>query len=344
MSRVFNKYVAAAVLLVLLFATGVKIHSVMAGPPPRNWNYQNLERIKSPPGKFSFAVFGDNQNSVTVFNDLIDRLNHDDIAFAFDNGDLVCDGEVEKYRFFLRQVERLEKPLLTAMGNHETYAGKRGNYYDIFGPFYYSFAVGQSYFIVLDNADERNPGPFQLEWLEAELEKSRAYEQRFVFMHIPLYDTRRSGFGLKHGMKNRATAKKLNRLLDRYDVTMLFASHIHEYDRGVWGRTPYIITGGAGGELAGTDPDRYFFHFLRVKVLDGRVEYEVVRLKTPAVLWLNRLIHSTWLYSYSLFATHYFDLVLAASVLFLLVFALQALDRRKRKPARVSKGGADEDG
>lgn len=35
----------------------------------------------------------------------------------------------------------------------EFYANGRGNYYDIFGPFYYSFTVGPGYFIVLDDAD-----------------------------------------------------------------------------------------------------------------------------------------------------------------------------------------------
>lgn len=55
-------------------------------------------------------------------------------------------------------------------------------------------------------------------------------------------------------MKDLDFAKKLNRLFDENNVTMLFVSHIHGYYRGVWGRTPYIMTGGAGAELAGSDP------------------------------------------------------------------------------------------
>ena len=85
-------------------------------------------------------------------------------------------------------------------------------------------------------------------------------------MHVPLYDTRTSGFGLKHALASPRNAGELNAMFDKYHVTMLFASHIHEYDRGVWGKTPYIITGGGGGELAGTNPQHYFFHYIRVSV------------------------------------------------------------------------------
>ena len=56
----------------------------------------------------------------------------------------------------MNQIQALNKPLLTAIGNHELMDEGRGNYYDMFGRFYYSFTVGENYFIVLDDADSKN--------------------------------------------------------------------------------------------------------------------------------------------------------------------------------------------
>ncbi len=176
--------------------------------------------------------FGDNKNSITTFNNLIKRLNAEDILFAMDIGDLVEDGEREKFRFFLNQIRKLNKPLLTAIGNHELREGGRANYYDIFGRFYYSFTVGNAYFVVLDDANEKSIDPWQMQWLKDELKKSLRYKYRFVFMHVPLYDPRRTGFRIAHNLKDTRFARQLNALFDRYNITMLFASHIHAYYRG----------------------------------------------------------------------------------------------------------------
>jgi Calcineurin-like phosphoesterase len=329
-SKFFNKYVVVFLILVLLFATGIKIHNGLTDPPGSGWNRRNLQRIDRSRSAFSFAVFGDNQNSIGVFNDLIEHVNREDVAFSLDNGDLVFDGERPKYRFFINQVKRLNKPLLTNIGNHDILGNGRGNYYDILGPFYYSFTVGSSYFIVVDDANEQGVDPWQKEWLAGELSKSRSYANRFVFIHVPLYDDRTSGFGLGHCIKNKKAARELRALFDRYDVTTVFASHIHGYYKGVWGKTPYIITGGAGGELAGTDPHHYFFHYVKVNVSDAGVSYDVVKLKTPATI-LERIVYSTWVYTYAFFAVHYLDLIVVLLGVYLLAALLYYFQRRRTK-------------
>ncbi|GAH97400.1 unnamed protein product, partial [marine sediment metagenome] len=96
----------------------------------------------------------------------------EDVIFAIDVGDLVYDGEKEKYRFFINQIKKLNKPLLTVIGNHELKREGRANYYELFGKFYYSFVVGDSYFIILDDANTRNLDPWQMDWLKDELQKS----------------------------------------------------------------------------------------------------------------------------------------------------------------------------
>jgi len=97
-----------------------------------------------------------------------------------------------------------------------------------------------------------------MEWLKDELRKSQAYRYRFIFMHVPLYDPRKGEHKMGYSLRDLESANRLNRLFDESNITMLFVWHIHGYYRGIWGKTPYIITGGAGSELAGSDPRHYF--------------------------------------------------------------------------------------
>ena len=315
--EIFNKLTVIAVLVLMVVIISIKIHSIVSFPEINDWNYYRLQEIDKKKDEFSFAVFGDNKNSITTFKSLISELNKEDIIFAIDLGDLVYDGEKEKFRFFIKQIKSLNKPLLTAIGNHELKEGGRANYYEIFGKFYYSFSVGKSYFIILDNANENYLNPWQMCWLKEELQKSQKYKYRFVFMHVPLYDPRKDKYKVEHGFKNLSLAKKLNGLFDKYNITMLFASHIHGYYKGIWGKTPYIITGGAGAELTGSDPEHYFYHYVKVNVSDNGLKYKVIKLKNPGFELMDRWIHDAWIYIYAFFAIHFLDLMIVLTLIYL---------------------------
>lgn len=321
--KLFSRQVIVFFVLILLLASGIKIHSILTAPEISNWNYRQLQKIDKDQDDFSFAVFGDNKNSVKTFDTLISELNRDDIMFSVDDGDLVYDGEDEKFRFFLNQIKELNKPLLTVFGNHEAREKGRAVYYDIFGPFYYSFSVGDTYFIVLDDANERDLDEEQFAWLRNELRISQDYRNRFVFMHVPLYDPRKGDSQPGHSLEDLDFAKKLNDLFDENDVTMLFVSHIHAYYRGIWGKTPYIVTGGGGAELAGSDPDHYFYHYIKVTVTDSEVAYDVIKVKSPDFELIDRLVHDAWIYIYAFFAIHFIDAILLISLLYLLIYIIR---------------------
>lgn len=84
-----NIILIAAVLILISFSAGVKIHSISTFSEISDWNYQQLDQINSTKNNFSFIVLGDNKNSVTVFEKLIEKVNKEDALFAIDIGDLV---------------------------------------------------------------------------------------------------------------------------------------------------------------------------------------------------------------------------------------------------------------
>jgi hypothetical protein len=217
---------------------------------------------------------------------------------------------MEKYRYFFTQVRKnLNIPLLTAIGNHDLAEKGRGLYYDLLGPFYYSFKIGRDYFIVLDNADERRIDPWQRLWLESELQKATQYAQRFVFMHMPLFDPR--GFPYRHCM-GAGPAQDLLDLFKKYKVSHIFASHIHAYYTGKWEGIPYTISGGGGASLVGKDPDHAFFHYLKVHVAGERVDMAAVPLATPDQKWLDFIGPMGWRSLYGMVRFHGVEMALFA--------------------------------
>jgi len=252
---------------------------------PLDWLATNLGAIQvSDSHNFKFAVFADNRDDQGRYDRLINSVNADPgLAFSLNLGDMVNHPDETLYANFFGQVAHLRKPLLTALGNHElggdpTYG--RQLYTNIFGPtvgpFYYSFHYGQTYFIVMDDADNQAPDSTQRAWLEAELTKAQTYKYRLVFLHIPLYDPR----SLAHCLPPTA-ADQLLTLFQTHNVTQIFAGHIHGYFQGAWGGIPYIITGGAGVALGGTDPANYFFHYLKISVTPETFNVAVTRYLGP---------------------------------------------------------------
>jgi len=93
-----------------------------------------------------------------------------------------------------------------------------------------------------------------------------------VFLHIPLYDPRD---GEKPHSLKPEEASQLLALFKKYHVTHIFAGHIHAYYAGAWEGLPYIITGGAGAPLSGTDPQHAFYHYLKVTIRGSQVQVQV---------------------------------------------------------------------
>ena len=202
-------------------------------------------------------------------------------------GDLVFNGYDVQFRRFINQVDGLKMPMLTAIGNHDLDPGthevaasktdaKFGslknskNYQKIFGPTYYSFNVGDSYFIVMDISTEFMANTVaqkkyfddELVWFENELKKSQTYKHRFVFSHVPPFKGKKQLKGTQKDnpekfLRNPGYSDLIKNLCVKYNVEYMFGCHLHTIDFDLWpkGKTDAdgdvisIITGGAGAEL-----------------------------------------------------------------------------------------------
>jgi hypothetical protein len=249
--KIFKEHplkIILASLCILLFI-GLKFWDTYTASPIHDRNNKEISRIKVANSEnFTFAVFGDNKGNNPIFEPLLRDIDHNtEIAFTIDVGDLVSGGKKGKYRPFLNQVqENLAIPFLTAIGNHDLNNGSFRNYHEIFGSTYYAFQIGEAHFVVLDATTESGFDRTERQWLEEELQKAQSSKARFIFMHVPPFYPRGNGFSECLPEKDR---KDLLDLFKRYNVTHLFASHIHGYFSGVWEGISYTIT---GGEVVGS--------------------------------------------------------------------------------------------
>ena len=301
-------------LFLIFIAGGASsiIYTMIVFPAPphiRDWNYLQKEKlgaVSPQPENFSFAVFGDNKNSIATFNSLIDRVNRDAVQFSVETGDVIdnmFDGQSE-YRTYVGQIKRLQQPLFVIPGNHAT-EGSSCAYNRLFGKLYYSFSFGDAYFIALNGSHEDGPGPQQYDWLVKELKNSQSYRYRFVFMHIPLYDPEAGPYQTGHSLKDKNIAEQLNTLFDKNRVTMVFTAHVHGYYTGRWHKTPFTVTGGAGAELGGIDPGHYFYHYIKVSVSPDDVQYQVEKIGKPFSNIIQLFAHNVKEFMYSYVLAHW---------------------------------------
>ncbi len=249
-----------------------------------------------------------------VLAEAVKQINQDEPALVVYLGDGADQGgPVGNLTAFKGYLEKLKSPWYPVIGNHELKHGARpdgrggngeGNFRQVFagkllqGKSYYSFDYLNSHFIVLDTAwqtgdgppdAELKPGSQQWVWLCQDLAAARQKSQHiFIFGHKPPVSPYHAGgpdtaTNLPDGHGSswgdpRAAVEFMN-LAVKYKVDAVFSGHIHMYNRLDIKGVPYIITAGAGANLYAAPEQGGYYHYMRCRVSEGQVTYEVVKLK-----------------------------------------------------------------
>jgi len=230
------------------------------------------------PANFAFAVLGDNKGDEGTYSKILDDIEQDpEIAFAVHTGDLTRTSSRNEYGDIAElSCAHLQKPFLVIPGNHDIHNGGGQTFKDVIGPAYYEAKTAAAELIFLDTSTSSRMDDAQMRWLEGMLAGRKPGDQVLVFTHQPLYDPRKDS---KPHCLSPKKADPLARLFEEYGVNYVFAGHIHGYFVGKWNNIPYAITGGAGAELQGSDPQAFFHNYLKVKVNGARIDVTVVPVR-----------------------------------------------------------------
>jgi predicted phosphodiesterase len=254
--------------------------------PPAVATYQNPLKLTLPPERDSvrFAVIGDMGTGgpfqYEVAREMADYHGRFPFNFVIMLGDNIYGRK--KPPDFERKFDLPYKPLIDAgvdfyasLGNHDNTNERYYKLFNMNGRRYYTFKKGDVRFFALDS---NYMDPQQLKWLEVQLRNSNEH-WKICFFHHPLYSDGRS-----HGPDLDLRAR-LEPLLEKYNVNVVFSGHEHVYERikpqhGLY----YFIVGNSGelrrhnlrpsSEMAvGFDSDRAF---MMVEIAENNLYFETV--------------------------------------------------------------------
>ena len=190
---------------------------------------------------FQFAVLSDIQRAIDEVQDIFMRINAEpDLAFVLSAGDLTSQGTGGELQRFQQELEGLDLPYYTTLGNHEL-GQSPPLYHDYFGRGSAHFEYRGVHFTTLDSASA-TIDPTVYRWLDRWLEVGRD-SVHVVATHIPPIDP----VGVRNGsFASRAEAAKLLGRLAEGGVDLTLYGHIHSYYRFQNAGIPAHISGGGG--------------------------------------------------------------------------------------------------
>lgn len=259
--------------------------------------------------KVNFFVYGDMRSHPDIHDSVVEAVlstTNADPTFqtiTICTGDLVKFGAVETQwddQLFNCNFKNVQKmlatiPLISAPGNHEVfkmeYKGKDLNMslfrkyfpYPYVKDGYWSFNYGPTHFAILNQFTKGHKGDIipkkQLKWLEKDLETSKKL-WKFIVVHVPGW----SALNDKHHLNSKVVQKRIQPLMEKYNIAALFAGHNHMYARAVVNGIQHITTAGGGAKLHKPDPSMenivkaiMAHHFCKVEIDGNTLKFTAVK-------------------------------------------------------------------
>lgn len=207
-----------------------------------------LPRAQALDEAVRFAVIGDNGTGDQAQYDVGRQMVSYRAQFPFDLVLMVGDNLYGRPSSgdFADAFERPYRPLLDAgvrfvavLGNHDALENNRYPGFNMNGQRYFTYARGHVRFFGLDTnvLDAR-----QIEWFETALQASRE-PWKVVYFHHAIYSN-----GARHGSDVELRVK-LEPLMVRYGVNVVFSGHDHLYERLKPQKGIAYFVAGASGKL-----------------------------------------------------------------------------------------------
>jgi glycosyltransferase involved in cell wall biosynthesis len=320
-----------AILLLLIFLVGYKVYLYFFETDFEDLNAKNTqsiqEELQGKPG-FSFAVIGNIHNSIGIFDKkIVPRLNQEELDFLLSTGNSVSNGADNNYRVLYRSLQKLDIPYVLAFGENEQGEFDSSNFYEHFGPFYFSFQLQDAYFIFLDTTGETSLLA-QKDWLLKELEYSKRFQHCFLLLNKPPFKIPGQELQSKEAWIQDSDFREfLQQNAAELGVDAVFASNLATYNKQSIQGVPYYVSGGGGGLLL--DQQENSYHYLQVDVGQEGISVQKVDTVQQPSQWLRQVEH-LWLFIRSIFYVGALNFLLLLCLLALLALKLYSALSRQR--------------
>jgi len=320
-----KKFIIWPFLVIIAVFTLMKIYVVIFETSFHDLNVTNIEKIEKQLNRkdyFSFVVIGNIENSIDIFDrkllPLINEKNPDFVIFA---GNSTMDGAEDKYGALYKSLEKLVPPFILAVGDNEVtdLGGKR--FYRHIGPYYFSFATHNAYFIFLDTTGQTSE-KWQKEWLLSQFENTEDYQYKFIIMNRSINSSPSKG-GKIFFRKKRMSKGYLDFLRQTFSaakVSAVFSAGEGFFSRAEILGVSYFSTGGGGGKINLKKDSSH--HFLKVNISPQGMNCQAVRLAEQNQSTFSRLWKTVWFHIHSWFYVTYINFILFFSIIFIIIYTL----------------------
>jgi len=269
----------------------------------------DLQQRQSLP--FRFVAYGDTR--FTAANDtdasnpaarraLVQAIAEAHPSFISISGDISYKADASDWSVWDAETDIWRQqgiPVYPALGNHDLRGDIPTALHNYFLRFpqlkssrYYSVRVGNVFMLILDTLLDENSGE-QGDWLRARLDSlPSGVEFVVLVMHHPPYTSSSDDMKFGGGHSAREAEQQLARLLESRQQKMkarivVFAGHVHNYERHEHGGVTYFVTGGGGAhpypiERPPSDPFQSTgvnYHYLLAEMDHGKMTVTMNRLE-----------------------------------------------------------------
>ncbi|MFK7827829.1 MAG: metallophosphoesterase [Oligoflexales bacterium] len=231
-----------------------------------------IETLEHPAESFEFLAFGDIQNGIENFDEVITVLNQqENIDFILFLGDLTMNSDVEEFKKIEEAFAKISFPIYSTPGNHDVRSANR--YHNYFGKSSYSWDYKGTRFTSIDSASwtlSKSSWELYKTWLQ-----QAKNQTHIVFSHIAPTEP----FGLRGGhWRSRREANAFIAESSRAGVDAMFYGHLHTLDIYSLAGIPVYISGGGGAFQEYFDGIER--HFLKVNVhpSNSQIGVNIVRV------------------------------------------------------------------
>jgi predicted phosphodiesterase len=157
-----------------------------------NYNNINKLQLEHADSSIDFVLMGDSHIDYENMEKLVNAVNaRNDIDFLVHTGDLTEHGILQQYKQTADYLQKLDRPFITAVGNHDLVGNGESMYRHMFGHLNYSFVYAGVKFIFF-NSNSREYGfngkvP-DLNWVQQEMNGPEKFSRIVLVSHVPFFD------------------------------------------------------------------------------------------------------------------------------------------------------------
>jgi 3',5'-cyclic AMP phosphodiesterase CpdA len=228
----------------------------------------------TPAPDWSFIATADTWKDNPIFRRILSDATSQGADLVTIGGDITPQGYPSQFEDFLRVVRAYSVPVYPAPGNHDILVSPAT--FAQYFPLRQSFDHKNAHFTLVDSSRETLDAD-DLQWIEADLAATQQ-PLKFVVMHVPPF----MPFPVPANEEMRAGGPAFVALMEKYQVTMVFAGHLQAYQRMERNGIPYIICGGGGSPPAVPAFLGGRYHYVKVEIRGNTAPDSVVWLDDVA--------------------------------------------------------------